>query len=221
MKPLKGMVAGLGLAALAAGIGYAQEVPPNGPFGGGRNEGARGEGARGERRQGMRERMGAWNAAGRSGGGIGAGNEMLLRLIQDPQVVEAIGLTAEKAKGLKEAFVKVQEKQIDLQAELSKLNLQQTGLVAGLLADRTKNPDEAFKLVEEIGKVNTAISKLAIERMLAVRDHLTDEQIAKARDAGQKRMEEMRARLREGRPAREGGDNARRERGEGGRRGRE
>ena len=105
MKPLKGMVAGLGLAALAAGIGYAQEVPPNGPFGGGR-----GQDARGERRQGMRERMGEWNAAGRSGGGIGAGNEMLLRLIQDPQVVEEIGLTAEKAKALKEAFVKVQEK---------------------------------------------------------------------------------------------------------------
>ena len=107
MKALRGMVAGLGLAALMVGTGYTQDVPPNGPFGG-----ARGEAARGERRQGMRERMGEWNAAGRSGAGIGAGNEMLLRLIQDPQVVEKIGLTAEKAKALKEAFIKVQEKQM-------------------------------------------------------------------------------------------------------------
>jgi hypothetical protein len=190
MRKTLGITAGLTLAMVLAGQGYAQEVPPNGPFGG----------AAGERGREMRQHMGDRGGGNR---GIG-GNEMLFRFVQDPQMAKEIGLSDEKTKTLKAAFQKLQEKQIDLQAELAKLNLQQTGQVAGLLTDRNKNPDEALKLVEEMGKINTELSKLAIERILSIRENLTNEQIAKAREIAQDRMARMREEMMK-REGREGG----------------
>ena len=178
------MVAGLTLATILVGSAHAQEVPPNGPFGGVPNE----------RGQAMRERAG--DRVGFFRGGSGTGNEMLFRVIQDPQMAKEIGLADENAQALKDAFLKIQEKQIDLQAELAKLNLQQTGQVASLLAERGKNPDEALDLLEEIGKINVKISKLAVQRILAIRENMTDEQIAKAREGATKRMEQMRTAVR-------------------------
>ena len=198
MKQIMGITAAMALGVLLAGRGYAQETPPNGPFGGaapremrGRQAAERGSFAR---------------------GGADRQNEMLFRMLQDPQVVREIGLSDEKSAALKNAFRKVQEKQIDLQAELDKLNLQQTGQIAGLLSDRGKKADEAVKLVEEMGRISTELSKLAIERILAVREHLTDDQIKKAREVGEARM----ARWREG--MREGGEGRRMREGEGERR---
>jgi len=197
MKQIVATTAAVALGVLLAGQGYAQEIPPNGPFGGGPGAAPR---ERRERQPGER--------AGFSRGGAGMQNEMLFRMLQDPQVVKEIGLSDEKSAALKEAFRKVQEKQIDLQAALDKLNLQQTGQIAGLLGDRGKKADEAIKLVEEMGKINTELSKLAIERILAVREHLTDDQIKKAREVGEARMTRMRENIRNrqgGEGGREGG----------------
>ncbi|NLF86090.1 MAG: hypothetical protein GX571_08295, partial [Lentisphaerae bacterium] len=194
MKQIVATTAAVALGVLLAGQGYAQEIPPNGPFGGGPGAAPR---ERRERQPGER--------AGFSRGGAGMQNEMLFRMLQDPQVVKEIGLSDEKSAALKEAFRKVQEKQIDLQAALDKLNLQQTGQIAGLLGDRGKKADEAIKLVEEMGKINTELSKLAIERILAVREHLTDDQIKKAREVGEARMTRMRENIRN----RQGGEGGR------------
>jgi len=199
MKQIVATTAAVALGVLLAGQGYAQEIPPNGPFGGGPGAAPR---ERRERQPGER--------AGFSRGGAGMQNEMLFRMLQDPQVVKEIGLSDEKSAALKETFRKVQEKQIDLQAALDKLNLQQTGQIAGLLGDRGKKADEAIKLVEEMGKINTELSKLAIERILAVREHLTDDQIKKAREVGKARMTRMRENIRN-RQGGEGGREGRRE----------
>ena len=59
-----------------------------------------------------------------------------------------------------------------------------------------------------MGRISTELSKLAIERILAVREHLTDDQIKKAREVGEARM----ARWREG--MREGGEGRRMREGE-------
>jgi hypothetical protein len=205
MKQIMVATATVALGVLLAGAGYAQEIPPNGPFGG-----ARGAGDAGRRE--MRGRLAA-ERGGINRGGAGMQSEMLFRMLQDPQVVKEIGLSAEKTAALKEAFRKVQEKQIDLQAELDKLNLQQTGQVAELLADRGKKADGAIELVEKMGKINTDLSKLTIERILAIRENLTDDQIKKAREVGEARMERMREAFRNrqagegggGREGREGG----------------
>ena len=199
MKQIVATTAAVALGVLLAGQGYAQEIPPNGPFGGGPGAAPR---ERRERQPGER--------AGFSRGGAGMQNEMLFRMLQDPQVVKEIGLSDEKSAALKEAFRKVQEKQIDFQAALDKLNLQQTGQIAGLLGDRGKQADEALTLVEEMGQINTALSKLAIERILAVREHLTDDQIKKAREVGEARMTRMRENIRN-RQGGEGGREGRRE----------
>lgn len=199
MKQIVATTAAVALGVLLAGQGYAQEIPPNGPFGGGPGAAPR------ERRERQPGERGGFNR-----GGAGMQNEMLFRMLQDPQVVKEIGLSDEKSAALKEAFRKVQEKQIDLQAALDKLNLQQTGQIAGLLGDRGKQADEALKLVEEMGQINTELSKLAIERILAVREHLTDDQIKKAREVGEARMTRMRENFRN-RQGGEGGREGRRE----------
>jgi hypothetical protein len=185
----------LGLLAAAPWLATclpAQEVAPRGPFAGG---------AQGERqRAGMNRRPGGEM---RAGDGLG-GEAMLFHLVMDTRLAAEIGLTPDAAADLRADMTKVQEKQIDLQAELSKLLLRQTDQAAGLLADRSKAPDAAFKLVEEIGKVRTAIAKLAIERIVVVRKHMNDEQIAAARRILTERLARRGA---EGRPRR-GGDAA-------------
>lgn len=142
--------------------------------------------------------------------GMGSNEEMIFRLVRDPAVAKEIGITPEKAEVLKGALQKVQERQIDLQAELAKLHLRQTGEIAGLLSDRTKTADEAMKLLEEIGRINLEMSKLTIGRILAVREHLTDAQITKAREIAKERMEKVREAMQNregGRRNREGGAN--------------
>ena len=186
------------LGVLLAGQGYAQEGAPKGPFGGG-------PGVAQRERRGMPP--GQRGGPGR--GGAGMQNEMLFRMLQDPQVVKEIGLSDDKATALKEGFRKVQERQIDLQAELDKLNLQQTSQIAGLLGNRDSKADEALKTVEEMGRINTELSKLAVERILIVRENLDDAQIRKAREIGEERMKRMRENFRnrqggEGRRPREG-----------------
>jgi hypothetical protein len=183
------LMAVLAVAQLLATCLPAQEVAPRGPFAGGA--------------QGERQRVVANRRAGgevRAGEGFG-GEAMLFRMVMDPRLSAEIGLTPDAAASLRADMTKVQEKQIDLQAELSKLMLRQTDQAAGLLANRAKAPDEAFKLVEEIGKVRTAIAKLAIERIVVVRKHMSDEQIAKARRTLSERLERRGG---EGRPRRGG-----------------
>ncbi len=193
------------LVATTVALGsFGQEIPPTGPFGGGGGGGAP---ERGERRQEMRERMGMRQQGTFMRDGAAGGNEMLIRLLQNPQTVAELGLGDEKAAALRDAFLKIQEKQIDLQAELAKLNLKQADLVASLLAERDKSAEETLKQVEAIGEINTALSKLAIDRILAIREHLTDDQIAKAREIANSRAEQMRERMRDagGRQRRPGG----------------
>lgn len=117
---------------------------------------------------------------------------MLFRLIGEQRMAAEIGLSKEQSEALRGDMRKLRERQIDLQAQLDKLTLRQADVVAGLLADRAKSTDEAKKLVDEIGAVRTDIAKLAIDRILIVRTHLTDAQIAKARELMKARMESMR-----------------------------
>ena len=200
MKMGKMVVTGMVVMGMAAVSGYAQDVPPKGPFGG--------AGPRAERRPEMRPRGG--DRPGFNRMGMGSNEEMLFRLVRDPEVAKEIELAPEKAEAMKRVFEKVQQRQIDLQAELAKLHLRQTGEVAGLLSDRAKTADEAMKLLEEIGRTNLELSKLMVERILVVRENLTDAQIAKAREIAKKRMEKVREAMQNregGRRNREGGEN--------------
>ena len=86
MKQIMVATATVALGVLLAGAGYAQEIPPNGPFGG-----ARGAGDAGRRE--MRGRLAA-ERGGINRGGAGMQSEMLFRMLQDPQVVKEIGLSA-------------------------------------------------------------------------------------------------------------------------------
>ncbi len=176
----------LAVSQLLAACLTAQEAAPRGPFAGG---------AQGERQRSVVNRRGGGEMREREGLGR---DTMFFRMVMDPRTATEIGLKAEVAAAMRAEMTKVQEKQIDLQAELRKLMLRQTDLVAGLLANREKDSAEALELVEEMGKVRTEIAKLAIERILVVRQHMTDEQIAGARRTMAERMKrrvgEVRAR---------------------------
>ena len=103
MKIEKMVVTGMVLMGMAAGSGYAQDVPPQGPFGGAEPRAAR--------RQEMRPRGG--DRPGFNRMGMGSNEEMIFRLVRDPAVAKEIGITPEKAEVLKGALQKVQERQIE------------------------------------------------------------------------------------------------------------
>ena len=175
---------------VAAGMVRGQEVGPRGGFG------ERADGA-GRERQGEERRRPEFAQRGFNR------ETMLFRLLMDAEVLGDLGLEDEKAEAMREAMLKVQERQEELQAEMEVLNLRQADVMAGLMADRDNGGEEALEIVEQIGAQRTEIAKLTIARILILREHMTDEQIARARAMIQERVERF-AERRRGQAPREG-----------------
>lgn len=116
----------------------------------------------------------------------------LVRLIASPKASEELGISAEQSERLRNGLREIDVEQIDLQAEIQKLSLRQADLTAGLLSDRKKDSREVMELVEKLGAVKIKVAKLPIKRMLFLRDNLSDEQIANARNLMQERLGRMR-----------------------------
>jgi hypothetical protein len=164
------------LAVLGAGNACAQEA--------GRGE-ARGEGA-GERMGGRGERR------------LGEGGDqgmMIMRMLANPKVLEEAGISTAQADKLKAALKEVEEKMIDLDASIKKASLTQAELMSKLLADAQSSPKELMATVEKIGDLRTEQAKLQIQRLVAIRENLTPDQIAKVRAASRANMEKMRGEM--------------------------
>ena len=85
--------------------------------------------------------------------------------------------------------------------------------MASLMSDRTKNGDDVRKSIAEIEALQGKLFAINIDRMLLVRDNLTDEQIKQASELVKKRFESRRDEMMKRRGGEMGG------RREGGRRG--
>ena len=120
------------------------------------------------------------------------GGALLERLMDSPRVVQALGLAEEDLAGLRTALRAIEGENIDLDAQIRKLALEQTELTAKLLAAPAADPEPLMKLADDIGRARIQQAKLAIKRLVIVRQHLTPEQIRKARTMMSERLEKAR-----------------------------
>ena len=195
----------IGALALPVLVATAQDAPKEAAKG---PEGPRGRGgfARPERRMpGGPGGMGMERA-------MQAGGPIFMRMLSRPEMMKELGLPEETVAKLTEGLKKLEEQEKALREERENLMKAQADLMASLMSDRTKNGDDVRKSIAEIEALQGKLFAINIDRMLLVRDNLTDEQIKQASELVKKRFESRRDEMMK----RRGGEMGRRE---GGRRG--
>ena len=114
------------------------------------------------------------------------------KMLSDADFLKELNLPEDIAKTLTENLVKLNEKESNLQEKRRAAMRSQTELLAGLLSDRNKTAEEAKKVLEESEKCQKELSELMIDRLILIRDTLTDDQIKQASELVKKRFEERR-----------------------------
>lgn len=170
----------LSLAVLGGVVVHAQEVGKGEAPGPGKVER---KNFRGERRM---SEEGIMNLGGDQGA-------MIIRMLANPKILAEADISTEQAGKLQAALKEVEIKMIDLDAAIKKASLSQTEQMAKLLADTQSSPKELMATVEKIGNLRTEQAKLQIQRLVAIREHLTPDQIAKIRTAAHANLEKQRA----------------------------
>ena len=120
---------------------------------------------------------------------------MFARMLARPEFVKNLGLPEEVAEKISTGLKEIDAKEKELMTKRMELLKAQTDMMAALMADRTKNGDEARKATADLEALQVQISSLNIDRMLLIRDNLSDDQIKQAREQVKKdfqnRREEM------------------------------
>lgn len=114
------------------------------------------------------------------------------RLLANAKFVAELGLTDDTVTKLHDEMKVVQDKSIDLDAQIHKLALDQAEQMSRFLQSTDAGTNGLMKVVEEIGKQRTEQAKLAIQRLLVLRKYLTPEQIRKAHELVRERMQKER-----------------------------
>lgn len=192
-------------AALPVLVATAQEAP--------KGEGGPAEGAGGPPPRGMRE-------GGRRimpGGGFQSSGLIFARMLSRPEFIQGLGLPEETVTKLTEGLKKIDEQEQAFRNELDQLRKAQAEAMAILMSDRTKTGDEIRESAAKIDELQGKLFGLGIDRMLLIRDNLTDEQIKQASEQVKKNFEARREEM----MRRRGGPDGQRWRGprDGGRRG--
>lgn len=117
-----------------------------------------------------------------------AGERLIDRLLANPKLTSEIGLGDDTVAKLHEETRAIQARQIDLDAQIRKLSLDQADRMSKLLLASDANTNDIMKTVEDIGRLRTEQAKLAVQTLLVVRKYLTPEQIGKARELMRERM---------------------------------
>ncbi len=177
------------VAAVAACGAFAQEraLPEAPPAG--RPDGAAAVSVSGSERP---QRAGE---AGAPGGGGFDRTLRLLRILDDPETKQAINLTDEQKEGLKKRIDALNERQAAVDQAIRIAALDQIARAAKVMADKRATTNEWMDLVEKIGALRTEQAKIQTEKLLAIRDTLSAEQIRMANAALQKRTAKIRERL--------------------------
>ncbi len=172
----------LSAAALPVLVAMAQEAPK----GDGPAEGAGGPPGRPPRGMfGERRIM-------PGGGGPQASGLIFARMLSRPEFINGLGLPAEVVAKLTEGLKKIEDDEKALRDELNKLRGAQAEALAALMSDRTKTGDEIRESAKKIDELQNKLFGLGIDRMLLVRDNLTDEQIKQASELVKKNFESRR-----------------------------
>ena len=129
---------------------------------------------------------------GQMGGGRDQG-ALIMRLLDNAETLTAVGVSADQAGKLKTALKEIEIKMIDIDAEIAKASLEQTDLMAKLLADEAPVPEKTvLEITEKIGKLRIEQAKLQIKRLIIIREHLTPVQITEMRNRARANFARMR-----------------------------
>jgi Spy/CpxP family protein refolding chaperone len=125
----------------------------------------------------------------------GDGREaVLMRMLRDPDVVEAAGITDEQLATLRTAWLTIEKRGIALRAELETAGLEQASLLTEAQVDKAA----VMAAVEKTGAIRTELAKLKVEHLLTLKETLTEEQLKALRKIGHKHAREMGAGARRG-----------------------
>ncbi len=138
-------------------------------------------------------------AAGRMGPRGPRGGDMprmdaIVRAVQNPQVAEKVGLTAEQNAKLAEFKTPNRKGASETHKKLRAAMEKQAELLKAAKVDEAA----VMASIDEVFELRKAIAKEQMKKVIAVRTILTPEQIEKAREA----MKEMRGKRTEGRRSR-------------------
>ena len=153
-----------------------------------------------KRPAGQQERRpgGTMNRRMAPGGMMGGGFDQsmfLLRVMDDPAMAETLKLTDEQKDAFKKGTTALDERKAVVREALNIAALEQAAVAAKIMADKQASTDELMALVEKIGGLKTEQAKIQTEKLLVIRDTLTDEQIRSASEVVKKRVERIRERM--------------------------
>ncbi len=198
----------IGAVALPVLVATAQEAPKGD---GGPADGAGGPPPHGFMRGGERRIM--------QGGGVPHGSGLIFaRMLSRPEFIKGLGLPEETVTKLTEGLKKIDDEEKAVREELDKLRQGQAEALATLMKDRTKNGDEIREAIPKIEELQGKLFSLGVDKMLLIRDNLTDDQIKQAGELVKKNFESRREEMMRRRGGPDGQQRWRGQR-EGGRRG--
>ncbi|MDA0576989.1 MAG: Spy/CpxP family protein refolding chaperone [Verrucomicrobia bacterium] len=114
-----------------------------------------------------------------------AGHELAAigRLINNPKIAEAIGLTDAQVNTLREGMFDFREQRAKLKADLEVAAIQQ----ARVLTADPVDEKALMEAVEKTGAIRTEVAKIEMKALLMVRNTLTEEQREKTREMVRRR----------------------------------
>ncbi len=115
---------------------------------------------------------------------------ILLRALDNPQIAERLQITDAQRDAIATSF-----QELDAQLETLRPRLEDALKVqTGLLGEPDLDQDKLMAAVEDAWKLRTEIAKIQTRKLLALRSHLTADQITRSRDLIKDRMEMLRQR---------------------------
>lgn len=103
----------------------------------------------------------------------------LERKVTNPEYMKKIGIAEEQAENLKIAWKKLEEQNQKLEEEIHLLASRQAELAKQVLSQSGSDTKNLMALVEKIGMLRIEQAKLAMQRVIVIRDHLTPDQRTK------------------------------------------
>ncbi|MEI6646255.1 MAG: hypothetical protein WCP12_09465 [bacterium] len=103
----------------------------------------------------------------------------LERKVTNPDYMKKIGVSEEQAKNLRASWKKIAEQNQKFEEEIHLLANQQAELAKQVLSQSGSDTKNLMALVEKIGVLRIEQAKLAMQRVIVIRDHLTPDQRTK------------------------------------------
>lgn len=106
----------------------------------------------------------------------GLGSNFIERYVLSPDFRAEYHVTDDQASKIKMQLDELEKEVLRLEAEIAVYAQQQADVVRRLMDDPTAGEDELFSIIEKIGKDRMAQAKIAMKRLIVIRNNLTAEQ---------------------------------------------